>query len=77
LLGYNDRGVLAGVNFIFVPDTSGIDRVGQDVIDMATSKRLSAFVATIRFASLSGFQSKLVGFISHFPNCAVFCVEII
>ena len=55
-------------NLLFVRDATGIDRVGQNIIDVAAIKCIAAFDFSRRSDSAFGSQAQTPGFVCNLKD---------
>ena len=76
-LGLNDRRMLSIVGLCPVPYSSGADRVGQDVMDMAPTKETAAASPTIRCDPSPCSEPKPFGLVPDSSDGAKLPVEVV
>ena len=64
-VGINDGGVLSVVDVCLVPYTTSVDRVGEDVMDLASVEVSAAALSPIRSDPLAATKTDAPGLFFH------------
>ena len=71
----NDRWMLALVDTPLVPDAAGVERIGQQAVEVSATERQPACPGSIRGEALLGAQSQTVRVGLHLPERSVLPVQ--
>ena len=71
----NDRWMLALVDTPLVPDAAGVERIGQQAVEVSATERQPARSGSIRGEALLGTQSQTVRLGLHLPERFVLSVQ--